>query len=558
MRKARKRECGVAEKTFIQSVFIDPPIAIARLGGSTAPLDAYEWSQSANPRTSDGETVITPTWSLNVLPDDTVEPIMPAEIKLRDGNQIRPVCPFFEVWAMVSANPGDPMATWEERPLTTQLLQQNALTESAVRLRVNAQNRKAARRADDSRLAFGTFPTVSIRGDHHAVVRLEGVSPPSVPANQRMIPDGRPIPLGSVQIMRPAAQPATPTAWSEAGIRRDVIRFRFTPARGEFYGPRAASQTTPPAVMPVSHDYLRGGAGWLRSPRDARPRPLRVVVPEDTIDETQNGSLGVVDDTCEARLEITLTLPGRSALSAHANLFVAPPDFGPDRRPFLSVADELNDRIGDPASRDVALSAEQRDAWIEDLFERIFETVMLLNVDFYRLENGIPRLPPSRLQPPPGIVGDGLPDVLRAMGARDAMRNQKLGPLSPPGDGRLLPLSARAHERHRDLSDIDFLKDFVGQTRGRLRALIRGPFEIESDEVGSDSQTMRMPPFMRNSNANPLTLSAWQYELLMAWVGQVETAAVALEALAAPAPMPAFAARRRASVLERVRRRGPQ
>ena len=96
----------MAERTFIQSIFIDPPIAVARLGGSPVPQDAYEWAQSQNPRT-EGETVIVPAWSLNLLPDNSVEPIMPTDTKLRDGDQIRPVCPFFEVWTMVSERASD-------------------------------------------------------------------------------------------------------------------------------------------------------------------------------------------------------------------------------------------------------------------------------------------------------------------------------------------------------------------------------------------------------------------------------------------------------------------
>ena len=28
---------------------------------------------------------------------------------------------------------------------------------------------------------------------------------------------------------------------------------------------------------------------------------------------------------------------------------------------------------------------------------------------------------------------------------------------------------------------------------------------------------MQMPPFMRNSNAEPLTLTEWQYDLVMEW-----------------------------------------
>ena len=62
----------------IQSIFIDPPIAIARLGGSTVPQDAYLWVESPDPR-SDGETTIVPTWSLDILSDGSVAPKLPTE-----------------------------------------------------------------------------------------------------------------------------------------------------------------------------------------------------------------------------------------------------------------------------------------------------------------------------------------------------------------------------------------------------------------------------------------------------------------------------------------------
>ena len=63
---------------------------------------------------------------------------------------------------------------------------------------------------------------------------------------------------------------------------------------------------------------------------------------------------------------------------------------------------------------------------------------------------------------------------------------------------------------------------------------------------------MRMPPFMRNSNAYPLTLSVWQYELLMEWV----SAATTTKALAAAATrrMSKEAADRRTAVLGRLDR----
>ncbi len=544
----------MSEKTFIHSIFIDPPIAIARLGGSPIPQDAYGWAEPDNPRT-EGNTVIVPAWSLNILPDASVEPVMPTEIKLRDGALIRPVCPFFEVWALVSAGPEDPPRDWEETPLTIGLLRANRVTNSAIRLRVEAMNRKAARRTGKTELVFGTFPPVSIRGDRHATAELRGTSSPHVPAGRRMIPGGKHIPLGSVRIMRPKDQPAAPTSWSEADIRLDVIRFRFTPARGEFYGPPAAARTSPPAVTPGTHDFLRAGAGWLHSLRDARPARLRVMDPPDTIDEDQQRSLGVVDDTCEARLEVVLSLPRRGALSASARAFVAPPDFAPDRRPFLSVADELNDRVGGAAGRTALMDSAQREAWIEDLFERISETVALFNVDAYRSQNAVV-LRGDRLLPKPGILGDHLPEPSQAMGGRDKLRSQDLGAVGRADPERPLPLSERARERHGELANINGLRDLLAAHPDRLTELVRGPFEVERVETAAETTTMRMPPFMANSNAYALTLSAWQHELLMDWVREIKSAAPLPAEAAAPRPraMPAFAAKRRAAVLARLER----
>jgi hypothetical protein len=69
---------------------------------------------------------------------------------------------------------------------------------------------------------------------------------------------------------------------------------------------------------------------------------------------------------------------------------------------------------------------------------------------------------------------------------------------------------------------------------------------------------MRMPPFMRNSNGNPLTLTTWQHALLMEWVKTAET----VVALAPGAPGPRtiaapLAAARRERTLARIGRRRP-
>jgi hypothetical protein len=519
-----------------------PALSIARLGGSTSPQDAFRWVESPNPR-SPGETAVAPDWSLMVQADGSVAPFMPQNLTFRDGALIRPVCPFIELWARLG-EPGSAPSTWREAPLTPALLASQGVALASVRFRVTAVNSKAARRAGNPNLRFGTFPPVTLQADNNSSVPLLGVSPPG--AARPMIPAGRNIPLGSVQVLRSRPQPAAGSAlWSEA-VNVEVLRLRFTPARGRIYGPPQAARANPTprgdSAVPVNpaQAFLDARAGWF----GVRPNPPDQ--PGDTYDGADVGnnvSLGVVDDTCEARIEVSFALPGQAgrAVSAAASVFVAPPDFAPDRRPFLSLADELNDRSGDAA----ALSRQDRDLWAQDLFERVYETVSLFNVDFWRRAGRAATLTGDQLAPP--IPGDTVADPTVALGGQDALRNRLYAlPDASPEDR--LPLSEHARMRHRALSDLQALRDFVQANPGRLASLIRRPFALLPNE-DANSTTMAMPPFMRNSNALPLALSAWQYDLLMGWVTDVESAAGPIGGAPAAAPMSPAAAARREEVL---------
>lgn len=540
----------------LRGIFIDPPIAIARLGGSTVPQDAYFWIESPDPR-YDGETTLMPAWSLTVLADGSVEPAQPTELRFRDGALIRPVCPFFEIRALLG-EPGSAPETWRDVPLTPALLTQHGASLANLKLRINAQNLKAARRTRNPALGFGTFPPVEIVANDHNSKTLLGVSPPG--AKPPMIPKARNIPIGAVQIIR--SRPNQPGAPASGIVDLEVIRFRFTPARGRFYGPPQASQTTPQLPFPAvdsTNAFLDAKAGWFGAAMTG------IVQPSDTYDgaernDQQGPSLGVVDDTCEARIEAILTLPGGAApLRATANVFVGPPDFGPDRRPFLSLADELNDRSGDAAARNAAMTAQERDAWVEDLFERVYETVSLFNLDHYREERGI-RLTGDRLAPP--LANDSVVPATQAMGSRDALRNPRYMVESESANERL-PLSKHARRQHRAIADLQSLRDFIALNPGRIQTLVRRAFEVERSENFNQS-TMRMPPFMRQSNALPLTLSSWQYDLLMQWVAAEEAASLGVDAListggaASPAsPTVQLAAdERRNAVLARLDARG--
>lgn len=304
----------------------------------------------------------------------------------------------------------------------------------------------------------------------------------------------------------------------------------------------------------------------------ARSFNSNLVQPGDTYDlinqngDTDGPSLGVVDDTCEVHFDVTLQVSGERALKTRAIAFVAPPDFAPDRRPFLSVADEINDRDGTAAARNAGLTGAALAGWVEDLFERIYETVSLFNVDDYRSRR-------AAVRPAPDFVPAPLPEAKlqaididqgvrsapdRAMGGRDALRSQVYRLPAATNDDPL-PLSQHARMRHRALADIQNLVALVAQDalagRNRVAEIVRAPFEVESFE-NAIASSMRMPPFMRQSNALPLTLAAWQYELLMRWVD--ETRALTIAGLTAALPeraartLSTSARSRRRAVLARI------
>jgi hypothetical protein len=536
-------------KTMIRELFIDPPLAIARLGGSSIPQDAFSWIPAPAPRSGES-TSIVPDWSLAVQLDGTVEPFLPPHLTFRDGPMIRPVCPFFEIWARIGS-PGSPRKDWTEVPLTPALLAQTGATVADLSLKIDAKNFKAARRTGNDNLRYGTFPPLFVSGDVHIPVALLASSPNGV--SQPMIPVDQPIPLGFVQMLKSRA-PLDPSDARASLVDVERLRFRFTPAHGLVYGvPAAAKPSETPRrshAIPVSKSraFLNPLAGWAGASAND------LVEPSDTYDGADVGaetSLGVIDDTCEVRFELQLALSAAPTLTASAHAFVGPPDFAPDRRPFLSLADELNDRGSSSEARTRSMSDGDKDQWIQDLFERVFETTTLFNVDFYR-SDGAAKLSGKDLARHP-VKDDHLPFPSRAMGGRDMLRKKKKDeqPIAAPNRDVPLPLSQRAVSRHRELSDLSGLREFIEAHPGRIHTLVRRPFDIQPGE-NTDVSTMRMPPFMRNSNAEPLTLSAWQYSLLMSWVNEQESRPKSRKPK--PTPFATAAKARRDQVLARARR----
>jgi len=354
----------------IEELFFLPPMAVARLGGSDVPLASYSWEEDPSLHGA-GLTVISPAISLEVLDKGSVRPFLPAGIQFRDGDKFRPVAPFLELWIRSNG---------VEKPVTLNWLKQNKATLAALRYTVTAANHKAARRSGDAACAFTA--RIDVAGDDHGPHDLLASSSGTDP----LVFADKPIPLGRFQVIRP--KPA-----KSMGVDLSAVRVRFTPAKGEVYGPPGLQKRRDPEnstrtgehlLAPKKNEILNEKAAWMHynvRGRTNNPRPA------DTYDGSGDNnpadrSFGIVDDTCDVLLEATLKIGGKT-WAANARIFSGPPDFAPDRRPFYSLADEMIDR--DPPPREKP-DEDLRSAVVRlsDLFQRVFETASLANLDMMR------------------------------------------------------------------------------------------------------------------------------------------------------------------------------
>jgi hypothetical protein len=115
---------------------------------------------------------------------------------------------------------------------------------------------------------------------------------------------------------------------------------------------------------------------------------------------------------------------------------------------------------------------------------------------------------------------------------------------SPPGSHEKLPYSSVAEQAHAPLANTDDLTLFLRTSAKQVRRLVRpayARFKELSEKVEPDAKPdpaqrdprilrdtehdMRMPPYMRDSDATPLSLNRRQYEFLMKTVDRLQPAA---------------------------------
>src|SRR5271166_881931 len=184
-----------------------PPLAIARLGSSPTALEAYELEGNREDPLDYRKVKGRPTLIVDPESGAIAASYTPHTIRFRDdGNKVRPVAPFLEVYARTSD------AILE--PLTADLLAANGANPGRLRWRVTVANIKAFRRTGDpsDKIIAQTGPF-----NDHSLHPLRGECENFLP--------GKVLPLGHVRYIRPT---------------RDFpeIRLRFTPAAGKVYGTR--------------------------------------------------------------------------------------------------------------------------------------------------------------------------------------------------------------------------------------------------------------------------------------------------------------------------------
>ena len=360
----------------IRALRIFPPLAFARFGSASQPQHNYELE---NPdglgfrRIVPGDTlIVAENGALTILPrpDPTHMTSENVAEMFRDGDQIRPVAPFFEVWALTDEHQE------EFVPLTLELIEKEQIDLSAISWFVHVRNRKVFRRTgDENDIVLAETKLFS----SHDPQPLRGTNP--------YFDEGKTIEFGSVQFVKP----------EKTSDIHSQIRLRFTPGPGKIYGPRGRrmnkggkvgvprneSHVTPiynQGTWPSFTHKTPGRDIDSDSPRQTLPSSLyanEAMIPPWLNNENAI-SRGYIDDACDGFIAVRLERPNDKSLMTKARICVGPPSFVPDFQFVRTLADDLDQIINGPTADDLDVAEARRRSL--DIVRRAYETVRFMNV----------------------------------------------------------------------------------------------------------------------------------------------------------------------------------
>lgn len=330
----------------LKELRILPPMAIARFGSSSEPMHNYEAKIDEENIVGFRKLIPTETFIIDQNTGEIGESIIPDKISFRDENGfIKPVSPFFEVWARFDDN--DFL-----EPLTNAHLSELGTSSEQIHWQVKVGNHKIFRRtgAENDKIEADS----GLFSDHN-IHNLEGHS-----VNFKT---GKHISLGTVQFIKPN------DVFSE-------LRLRFTPAKGKVYGHRGGD----PNIVDDVYDSVRGQ--W-DTHNDSSMEIPPVTNPFMIYARDNDGrSLGYLDDSCDGIIRVELTV-NEQTFSNFARVTVGPPDFAPDSFHLRTVADEIQQMLFGLKVEET-ISVDQA----RDLIRRALETMRLMNTDYWNLAYG--------------------------------------------------------------------------------------------------------------------------------------------------------------------------
>lgn len=532
---------------MLRRIWLVQPMAFARVGGSSTPLQNYYWTTPDLSPHGSGRTRVVAAESLEVAEDGTVSAVPPpdnGEIVFKDDEGIRPACPFFELHGEWDGGSGE---------ITPAVLQQCGLSLDDVTWEVHQANHKAFHLTGHEGDKIES--KVEIAGADHAVKALEG-RPPSG-ADKPILVDGKRILQGRVQVTKPSeafpglrlrfyAPPGhafAPTNfwdrldedpgmfsetgewllskvlnrffgrdWSDFDIPEDrlivnpespwpkfgLLRFEDLPEKVVDLLPHMAEAQAVSSAADQS-ELLRVVAGPTADVGNLPPGLFAYTVGPNAV---QDG-LGMVDDMSDGL--ITCRIKGVEP--AYARVAVSPPHFAPDRRQPVSLADGLADRVRRDDVRDPDWTADGK-SWAEtrasvnDLLERAYETAGLANIDvwnnWFREENSTNAEDTDSMVTPEQAAAmlwntDDVPSVEE------------------------LPLTAIGRRRHRRNTATEFFDDLARENPDLIERWIRTPGEPKH------LYDKRMPAVMRGADRYPFHITRRQYDEMKAWAAKLNS-----------------------------------
>lgn len=417
----------------LQEIRVLPPMAIARLGASSSPMDNYDFFLAKPSELGWRELVPATTFRVDQGSGEIREAFLPKkDLRFKDENGlVRPVAPFLEVWARFDDGP--------LRPLTLPDLIARGLTPADLRWTVTLANHKVFRRtrSEGDKVHCRVGPI-----SDHGRYALDGRC-------KNFIRGGK-IPFGHVQFIKPTE------AYPE-------IRFRFTPAGGFVFGPVPKKDTATPKPDYVHKEIYKSDGPWIgwKAPDNAAVDTVPGSIHAQTAD---GASRGYFDDACDGIVEVVLG-DNEAALTSFAHIMSGPPTFAPDVLPIRCISDELEMHLHGPEKKEHVSNAD-----VQALLRRAFETVRLMNT---AVMNGNP--------------ADGREDVASTMVRQDSADFSRLfAPIMPPSsvdsltvqavhenifsvlEAQLPPWFAQAFRHYLEIGDLS------DPGRRRMPAMMRG------------------------------------------------------------------------------------